>query len=167
MKTLALRLTWPLLLTLCVACNAGEKGSAEKAPAETAPAAATTTTPEELAITELAPGSGDPIAPGSLAVVHYTGWLYDTGAPEHKGRKFDSSVDRGEPFKFTLGAGEVIRGWDQGVEGMKKGGKRRLVIPAALGYGDMGAGGGVIPPGATLVFDVELLGIESPAPTPQ
>jgi FKBP-type peptidyl-prolyl cis-trans isomerase FkpA len=166
MKTLALRLTWPLLLTLCVACNAGEKAPAEKAPAA-APPAATTTTPEGLAITELAPGSGDAIAPGSMAVVHYTGWLYDNGAPEHKGRKFDSSVDRGEPFKFTLGAGEVIRGWDQGVEGMKKGGKRRLVIPAALAYGDSGAGG-VIPPGATLVFDVELLGIESAAaPAPQ
>jgi FKBP-type peptidyl-prolyl cis-trans isomerase len=165
MKTLALRLTWPLLLTLCVACNAGEKAPAEKAP-EAAPPAATTT-PEGLAITELAPGSGDAIAPGSMAVVHYTGWLYDTGAPEHKGRKFDSSVDRGEPFKFMLGAGEVIRGWDQGVEGMKKGVKRRLVIPAALAYGDSGAGG-VIPPGATLVFDVELLGIESAAaPTPQ
>ena len=164
MTTLALRLTWPLLLTLCVACNPGEKAPAEKAP-EAAPPAATTTTPEGLAITELAPGSGDAIAPGSMAVVHYTGWLYDTGAPEHKGRKFDSSVDRGVPFKFPLGAGEVIRGWDQGVEGMKKGGKRRLVIPAALAYGDSGAGG-VIPPGATLVFDVELLGIESAAASP-
>ena len=101
---------------------------------------------------------------GSTAVVHYTGWLYDTGAPEHKGRKFDSSVDRGEPFKFMLGAGEVIRGWDLGVEGMKQGGKRRLVIPAALAYGEQGAGGGLIPAGATLVFDVELLGIEPAAP---
>jgi FKBP-type peptidyl-prolyl cis-trans isomerase len=157
MKMTALRLWWPLLMTLCVACNAGEKPPAEAAPP-------TTTTPEGLAITELAPGSGDAIQAGSMAVVHYTGWLYDTGAPEHKGRKFDSSVDRGEPFKFTLGAGEVIRGWDQGVEGMKKGGKRRLVIPAALAYGEQGAGGGLIPPGATLVFDVELLGIETAAP---
>jgi FKBP-type peptidyl-prolyl cis-trans isomerase len=162
MKMTAARLTWPLLLTLCVACNAGEKP-----PAAEAGAPPTSTTAEGLAITDVAPGAGEAIAVGSVAVVHYTGWLYESGAPDHKGRKFDSSVDRGEPFKFTLGAGEVIRGWDQGVEGMKKGGKRRLVIPAALAYGDAGAGGGVIPPGATLVFDVELLGIESAAPAPQ
>jgi FKBP-type peptidyl-prolyl cis-trans isomerase len=162
MKMTAPRPWWPLLLMLCVACNAGEKPPVE-------PVAPTTTTPEGLAITELAAGSGDAIQVGSTAVVHYTGWLYDTGAPEHKGRKFDSSVDRGEPFRFMLGAGEVIRGWDQGVEGMKQGGKRRLVIPAALAYGEQGAGGGLIPPGATLVFDVELLGIETavPAAAPQ
>jgi FKBP-type peptidyl-prolyl cis-trans isomerase FkpA len=157
MKTMPSRLMSPLLLALCVACNAGEKPPAEPA------APPTTTTAEGLAITELAPGAGDAIAAGSVAVVHYTGWLYDTGAAEKKGSKFDSSVDRGEPFRFTLGQGEVIRGWDQGVEGMKVGGKRRLVIPAALAYGESGAGG-VIPPGATLVFDVELLGIETAAP---
>src|SRR5262245_3423475 len=99
MKMTAVRLTWPLLLTLCVACNAGEKP-----PAAAAAAPPTTTTPEGLAITDLAPGAGDGIAAGSVAVVHYTGWLYESGAPDHKGRKFDSSVDRGEPFKFTLGA---------------------------------------------------------------
>jgi FKBP-type peptidyl-prolyl cis-trans isomerase len=152
MKMTAVRLVWPLLLMLCVACNAGEKPSTEAAPQ-------TTTTPEGLAITELAAGDGPAIGVGSTAVVHYTGWLYEGGAADHKGRKFDSSVDRGEPFSFTLGAGEVIRGWDLGVEGMKKGGKRRLVIPAALAYGERGAGG-VIPPGATLVFDVELLDIK-------
>ena len=160
MKTIASRLLWPLLLALCVACNAGEKRAAEAA-------LATTTTPEGLAITELAAGSGDAISPGSVAVVHYTGWLYESGATDHKGRKFDSSVNRGEPFRFALGQGEVIVGWDQGVEGMKVGGKRRLVIPAALAYGETGAGGGLIPPGATLVFDVELLGIEPAAPAPQ
>ncbi len=159
MKTIASRLLWPLLLALCVACNAGEKPAPEAAPP-------TTTTPEGLAITELAAGSGDAISPGSIAVVHYTGWLYESGAADHKGSKFDSSVDRGEPFRFTLGQGEVIQGWDQGVAGMKVGGKRRLVIPAALGYGESGAGG-VIPPGATLVFDVELLGIEPATPAPQ
>ncbi|HSD73426.1 MAG TPA: FKBP-type peptidyl-prolyl cis-trans isomerase [Steroidobacteraceae bacterium] len=156
MKTKTLRLAWPLALMLCAACNAGERQPAQAA----APTA--TTTAEGLAITELAAGEGAAIAAGSTAVVHYTGWLYESGAPDHKGRKFDSSVDRGEPFRFTLGAGEVIRGWDLGVEGMKKGSKRRLVIPAALAYGEAGAGG-VIPPGATLVFDVELLGIESAA----
>jgi FKBP-type peptidyl-prolyl cis-trans isomerase len=160
MKTKTPRLVWPLALMLCVACNAGEQQPAKAA----APATSTTTTAEGLTITELAAGEGAAIAAGSTAVVHYTGWLYETGAADHKGRKFDSSVDRGEPFRFTIGAGEVIRGWDLGVEGMKKGGKRRLVIPAALGYGDRGAGG-VIPPGATLVFDVELLEIESGAPS--
>ena len=90
--------------------------------------------------------------------MHYTGWLYDEAAPEHKGSKFDSSRDRGNPFDCSLGAGHVIKGWDQGVEGMKIGGQRTLIIPAALGYGARGAGG-VIPPNATLVFDVELLGV--------
>jgi FKBP-type peptidyl-prolyl cis-trans isomerase FkpA len=88
--------------------------------------------------------------------VHYTGWLYDPARPDGKGKKFDSSVDRGEPFVFPLGGGRVISGWDQGVAGMKVGGKRTLVIPASMGYGDRGAGG-VIPPNATLIFDVELL----------
>jgi len=108
---------------------------------------------------DLQPGEGASIAAGQTAVVNYTGWLYDTAAPLHKGSQFDSSLNTGSPFRFKVGAGEVIKGWDQGVLGMKIGGARRLTIPAALAYGDSGAGG-VIPPGATLVFDVELLGIE-------
>jgi FKBP-type peptidyl-prolyl cis-trans isomerase len=108
---------------------------------------------------DLEEGSGAVIAPGSTAVVHYTGWLSDPEAEYGQGRKFDSSVDRGQPFRFPLGAGRVIRGWDEGVAGMKVGGKRRLIIPSEYGYGARGAGG-VIPPNATLVFDVELLGIE-------
>ena len=88
--------------------------------------------------------------------MHYTGWLFNNGA---KGAKFDSSVDRGQPFQFTLGAHQVIRGWDEGVAGMKVGGKRTLIIPPELGYGARGAGG-VIPPNATLMFDVELLGVQ-------
>jgi FKBP-type peptidyl-prolyl cis-trans isomerase len=111
-----------------------------------------------LGITELAAGSGPAISAGQTAVVHYTGWLFADGAPDNKGRKFDSSRDRGQPFDFEVGAGEVIAGWDQGVAGMQAGQQRRLVIPAALGYGARGAGG-VIPGGATLVFDVELLEI--------
>ena len=91
--------------------------------------------------------------------MHYTGWLYVEEAADNKGAKFDSSRDRNDPFRFRLGAGEVIKGWDQGVAGMAVGGQRRLVIPASLGYGQRGAGG-VIPPGATLLFDIELLGIE-------
>jgi FKBP-type peptidyl-prolyl cis-trans isomerase len=107
---------------------------------------------------ELAPGSGPEIKAGQSALVNYTGWLYDAAAPENKGKKFDSSVDRNEPFEFPLGGGMVIKGWDEGVAGMKVGGKRRLIIPPEMGYGARGAGG-VIPPGATLVFDVELVEI--------
>lgn len=104
-----------------------------------------------LEIQELKVGEGAEAKAGMTVDVHYTGWLLD-------GTKFDSSVDRGKPFSFHLGAGEVIRGWDEGVAGMKVGGKRKLRIPAALGYGARGAGG-VIPGNATLVFDVELLGV--------
>ncbi len=103
-------------------------------------------------------GSGAEIKSGQFALVHYTGWLYDAAAPENKGKKFDSSVDRNEPFEFPVGGQRVIRGWDEGVVGMKVGGKRRLIIPPDMGYGDRGAGG-VIPGGATLVFDVELVEI--------
>lgn len=103
-------------------------------------------------------GTGAIATSGSDVTVHYTGWLYDENAPDKHGMKFDSSVDRGEPFTFLLGAGQVIRGWDDGVAGMKVGGKRTLLIPADLGYGNAGAGG-VIPPGASLVFDVELLDV--------
>jgi FKBP-type peptidyl-prolyl cis-trans isomerase FkpA len=106
---------------------------------------------------ELAPGTGADIKSGQTALVHYTGWLFDAATPENKGKQFDSSVG-GEPFEFPLGGGAVIQGWDQGVAGMEVGGKRRLVIPPEMGYGNRGAGG-VIPPGATLVFDVELVEI--------
>ena len=104
-------------------------------------------------------GSGDEAKAGQQVTVHYTGWLFDEAAPENKGRKFDSSRDRGDPFVFPLGAGRVIAGWDQGVAGMKVGGSRTLVIPPELGYGARGAGA-VIPPNATLMFDVELLGVK-------
>ena len=108
-------------------------------------------------ITDTTMGNGAEATPGRTVVVHYTGWLYDDSRAEKKGTKFDSSRDRNEPFEFSLGAGEVIRGWDEGVQGMKVGGKRVLTIPADMGYGARGAGG-VIPPNATLVFEVELLG---------
>ncbi|MEN1929811.1 FKBP-type peptidyl-prolyl cis-trans isomerase [Luteimonas sp. MJ250] len=100
-------------------------------------------------------GSGDVAKAGDEVSVHYTGWLYDQAAADRRGEKFDSSVDRGQPFVFMLGAGRVIRGWDEGVAGMRVGGKRELLIPADLGYGTKGAGG-AIPPGASLVFEVEL-----------
>ncbi|MCA6216232.1 FKBP-type peptidyl-prolyl cis-trans isomerase [Ideonella sp. B7] len=116
-------------------------------------------TPErpQLQITDVTEGSGDKARAGRQVTVHYTGWLYDPSAPEGRGAKFDSSKDRDEPFRFHLGRGMVIRGWDDGVQGMKVGGTRVLVIPPHLGYGPRGAGG-VIPPNATLLFEVELLG---------
>ena len=109
-----------------------------------------------LKYTDTTVGTGAEATPGHKVSVHYTGWLYEN---DKKGKKFDSSLDRGEPFSFTLGAKQVIRGWDEGVGGMKVGGKRTLIIPPDLGYGQRGAGG-VIPPNATLIFDVELLKVD-------
>lgn len=114
---------------------------------------------DSLQVTDVVEGTGEVAEPGRVAVVHYTGWLHDAEAEDGKGTKFDSSVDRGEPFRFPLGAGRVIRGWDEGVAGMRVGGKRQLVIPPDMAYGERGAGR-LIPPGATLVFDVELLELE-------
>ena len=116
------------------------------------------TAPTQLVSDDTQAGTGNEATPGTRVTVHYTGWLYDESKPDHKGRKFDSSRDRNEPFTFRLGAGEVIRGWDEGFAGMKIGGKRTLTIPPQYGYGARGAGG-VIPPNATLVFDVELLDV--------
>lgn len=112
----------------------------------------------DLVKTDSVVGKGKEAVPGTTVVVHYTGWLHDAKAPKQRGQQFDSSVGRG-PFSFPLGGGRVIPGWDQGVAGMKVGGKRTLVIPPALGYGSRGAGN-VIPPNATLVFDVELLDVK-------
>src|SRR5215510_921495 len=109
----------------------------------------TVTTPSGLKMTDTVVGTGATPRRGQTCVMHYTGWLYENGA---KGQKFDSSLDRGEPFSFALGTGQVIKGWDEGVAGMKAGGKRTLIIPPQLGYGEAGAGG-VIPPNATLMFD--------------
>jgi len=113
-----------------------------------------TTTTSGLQFEDTVVGTGAEAKPGRNVTVHYTGWLYENG---EQGAKFDSSKDRDEPFIFSLGAGMVIKGWDEGVQGMKEGGQRTLIIPANLGYGARGAGG-VIPPNATLKFDVELLG---------
>jgi peptidylprolyl isomerase len=127
-------------------------------PAAAQPAGKTMTTASGLKITDLKVGTGASPKPGQTCVMHYTGWLYVNGV---KGKKFDSSVDRGEPFEFPIGKGRVIKGWDEGVATMKVGGKRTLIIPPALGYGERGAGGGVIPPNATLMFDVELLEVKN------
>jgi FKBP-type peptidyl-prolyl cis-trans isomerase FkpA len=141
-------------LIALIAVTAACSGKSDAPAASGAPPAVTS-----LKSVTLKPGTGATIAGGQMAVVQYTGWLYEAGATDHKGKQFDSSRNAGQPFKFPVGTGSVIKGWDQGVPGMKIGESRRLTIPPDLAYGDSGAGG-VIPPGATLVFDVELVGIE-------
>jgi peptidylprolyl isomerase len=140
-----------LLALVLAASFAGVTASFTPAKAQTV-----MTTPDGLEIIDLKVGTGASPKTGQTVVVHYTGWLYVNGK---KGAKFDSSVDRGQPFEFPIGKQQVIAGWDEGVATMKIGGKRTLIIPPALGYGARGAGG-VIPPNATLIFDVELLGVK-------
>lgn len=138
-------------------CSADSKSSDSPTSKQEKPAMSKSIT--ELVKIDQVVGEGREAEPGFNVTVHYTGWLYDPSKPEGHGEKFDSSVDRREPFVFYLGGGQVIRGWDEGVAGMKVGGKRTLIIPSHMAYGERGAGG-VIPPYATLVFDVELLGIK-------
>lgn len=154
-----LRLAVLLLASSCVtaACGgsapADSSGAAAPAPAASAPADVSA-----LAADDRVVGTGAEARPGMLVSVHYTGWLYDPAAAEKRGKKFDSSKDRGQPFEFQLGKGDVIAGWDQGVAGMKIGGTRILTIPSNMGYGPRGVGD--IPPNAALVFEVELLGVK-------
>jgi len=155
--------------TLLVAATAVLAGAAfaqspQKGPAEGSPPSSTTVSKigakvTELQIIEQLQGTGIEAAAGKAVTVHYTGWLYDPAAADGHGAKFDSSLDRKAPFVFPLGAGRVIKGWDEGVAGMKVGGKRTLLIPPHKAYGERGAGG-VIPPNATLIFDVELLDVK-------
>jgi FKBP-type peptidyl-prolyl cis-trans isomerase FkpA len=140
-----------LALGLSLSLAAGIAGAAPAAPAAAAANA------QQLQTIDTVVGKGKQAVSGNTVKVHYTGWLYEPKAPKQRGKQFDSSVG-GEPFTFPLGMGGVIKGWDQGVAGMKVGGKRTLIIPAALGYGERGAG--PIPPGATLLFDVELLDVK-------
>jgi peptidylprolyl isomerase len=138
-----------LILTSMVPMVSDDSASAQSA-------AKPVTTSSGLQMIDTKPGTGATPRAGQTVTVHYTGWLYENGK---KGKKFDSSVDRNEPFEFPIGQGRVIRGWDEGVGSMKVGGKRTLIIPPQLGYGARGAGG-AIPPNATLIFDVELLGLK-------
>ena len=143
-------------LALVTALAAGPLAALATTPASAQATGSTMTTASGLKFTDGKAGTGATPAAGQTCVMHYTGWLYENGV---KGKKFDSSVDRGQPFEFTIGRGQVIKGWDEGVASMKVGGKRTLIIPPDLGYGARGAGG-VIPPNATLMFDVELLGVK-------
>ena len=146
-------------LAVCAIASAARAEAPATSPPVTPPAAAA---PEAaVLVTDLVKGVGDEAFPGMVVIVHYTGWLYDPNAKNFRGRQFDSSRERGQPFSFHLGSGHVIRGWEQGIPGMKVGGTRRLVIPPELAYGSAGAGNGVIPPGATLLFEVELLAVET------
>ena len=149
---LAVPLTLPSPSSALAAAAAAGKATAPKKGGAKAKEPKMTKTKSGLQFADLTPGAGASPAPGKLVRVHYTGWLND-------GTKFDSSLDRGRPFDFTIGRGQVIQGWDEGVMTMKVGGKRKLVIPPALGYGERGAGG-VIPPNAELTFEVELLDVK-------
>ncbi|MGO9934762.1 MAG: FKBP-type peptidyl-prolyl cis-trans isomerase [Steroidobacteraceae bacterium] len=145
-----------MFFALLAACNGKSGAPPAAAPPASAPSAGAITALQSVT---LKPGTGMAVAGGQMAVVQYTGWLYEASATDHKGKQFDSSRTRGQAFKFPLGTGSVIKGWDQGVAGMQIGESRRLIIPPELAYGENGAGG-VIPPGATLVFDIELVAIE-------
>jgi FKBP-type peptidyl-prolyl cis-trans isomerase FkpA len=149
------------VLAMCVVAMLVTACGGKQEPAKPAAPAAAVAPPTELQKIDILKGTGEGISQGQVAVVHYTGWLYEPTAAEQKGEKFDSSRDRGQPFSFTIGHGDVIKGWDEGVQGMQPGGQRRLVIPPALGYGEVGAQN-VIPPNATLVFEIELLEIQEP-----
>ena len=152
----------------CVACitlcGMAIAQSPSNPPEKLSPPSSTTTSKfgakvNELQIVDQKPGTGAEAVSGKAVIVHYTGWLYDPAAADGHGTKFDSSLDRNVPFGFFLGGGKVIKGWDEGIVGMKVGGKRTLVIPPSKGYGERGAGG-VSPPNATLLFDVELIDVK-------
>ena len=143
-----------VLFVLLVSCGVLIGCSDSSQPVNQAPVGGVT----EFVQNDVVVGTGTEAVSGKTVAVHYTGWLYDESAPDKRGAKFDSSRDRGQAFEFPLGAGRVIKGWDQGVAGMKVGGKRVLIIPPSMGYGARGAGR-VIPPNASLIFDVELLNV--------
>jgi len=170
-KTIAVAVLAALSFT---ACAQDKKPADIPAPAAAAKAACASpkTPPKELVKKDLAPGTGRDIKFRSAIVVHYTGWLYDECAPDNKGKMFDTSATRGTPFGLMVGAGKVIKGWDEGLVGMKeKNAKRLLIIPPDKGYGEKGTGNGLIPPNSTLVFEIETLQIihqpEEGAPAPK
>ena len=172
MNIVRLLLTATVVLT-AAACGGGDSAPPPSTPAESAAVTEPTTSDDwqeivpGLSQKTITAGSGDIAAAGQLATVHYTGWLYDPDAPDGRGNKFDSSVDRDQYFEFPLGAGRVIKGWDQGVVGMRIGETRDLLIAPEMAYGDRNVGGGLIPPGSTLLFRVELAGLDGVIPSQQ
>ena len=148
-----------LLVAVATIARAGEPATPATSPPPPRPAAEG---PQEvLFVTDLVNGIGDEVLPGMIAIVHYTGWLYDPSKPDQRGKQFDSSRERNQPLSVPVGSGRVIKGWEQGLPGMRVGGQRRLVIPPSLGYGGRDMGNGLIPPNSTLLFEVELLAVES------
>jgi FKBP-type peptidyl-prolyl cis-trans isomerase FkpA len=145
---------------LCAACTTAPERAAAPVAATSAPATKASQcvpAPSTLLATDIEPGSGDPVTPRTAVLVSYTGWLYDGCKPDLKGKMFDTSAGRPTPFGLVVGAGRVIKGWDEGLVGMRDKGKRMLVIPPHMGYGAAGAPGGAIPPNSTLVFEVEVV----------
>jgi FKBP-type peptidyl-prolyl cis-trans isomerase FkpA len=158
LKSLPASLMFAVFATsISYAAGAQDKPAAPAAPPVAAPTAAPAA---ELKIIDRQVGAGREVQSGRAALVQYTGWLYDDKAPENKGKQFDTSANRGLPFGFIVGVGKVIKGWDQGVLGMKVGGKRTLIIPPQLGYGDKDISNGLIPPNSTLLFDIELVEVK-------
>jgi FKBP-type peptidyl-prolyl cis-trans isomerase FkpA len=151
-----IRQTTLIALLLAAAAASAQQGASPS----TAPVDVSASPASQVQVTDLKVGAGKEATLGSTVRVHYTGWFYKPLARNQRGRKFDSSLDRRDPLEFRLGAGQVIKGWEQGVAGMKVGGKRTLVIPSGLAYGKRGAGGGEIPPDSDLIFDVELLDVK-------
>jgi FKBP-type peptidyl-prolyl cis-trans isomerase FkpA len=151
-----------IALLLATAAAGAQEGAAQSAAAQAAPDTTAPAAPAapQIQVTDLKVGKGAEAAVGNTIKVHYTGWFFKPLAVKQHGRKFDSSLDRGEPLEFRLGGGQVIKGWDQGVAGMKVGGKRSLIIPSELAYGKRGAPGGSIPPDSDLIFEVELLDVK-------
>jgi FKBP-type peptidyl-prolyl cis-trans isomerase FkpA len=156
-----------LMLASAPAWSGDTAAEAAAGAGATAPAVPVADAGPQLLIEDLRAGIGELARSGTQLIVHYTGWLYEPGALGYRGRKFDSSRDRGQPFTFRMGEGRVIKGWEAGILGMQVGGLRRLVIPPEMAYGSRGFGNGLIPPNATLVFEVELLGVESTIVTEQ
>jgi FKBP-type peptidyl-prolyl cis-trans isomerase FkpA len=150
-----------IALLLATAAAGAQEGAAQSAAVQAAPPTTAPAAPAapQIQVTDLKVGKGAEAAVGNTIKVHYTGWFFKPLAVKQHGRKFDSSLDRGEPLEFRLGGGQVIKGWDQGVAGMKVGGKRSLIIPSELAYGKRGAPGGSIPPDSDLIFEVELLDV--------
>jgi FKBP-type peptidyl-prolyl cis-trans isomerase FkpA len=159
---------WSSMVCLCLVAGCKRESAPALPEGGSSPAAMPTPLVTELQREDLVVGTGEALVEGQVAIVHYTGWLYDPAAPDLKGAKYDTSRDKPQPIPVTVGAGQVIKGWDLGVIGMQVGGQRRLIVPPGLAYGGTGAPGIVaIPPNAVLVLDIELYGIEPTSAPPQ